>query len=274
MGTKIQSDQLPTLGYLCNGRLTLETGVPVSTSDQADKTTLYFTPYMGDLIYIYDGTSWVLYSFAELSLNISAFTASKPYDIFIYDNAGTLTLEGLVWTDATTRATALTTQNGIYVLTGATEKRYLGTIYMDAASKCQDSLVKRFVWNYYNRSPKLLYTVENTAHFYNGAYRLWNNSSTNNLLNFIIGVLEIPEYMGGGCLHYAGADDYSSNIALYLNGTITIVKGVNSNKYYIGSLQSVFLYPIMGYNTMQMYQYSDHASSRFAEMKMLATIQG
>ena len=177
--TKFNPNQLPTLGYLCNGRLTLETGVPISTSDQTDKVTLYFTPYMGDLIYIYDGTSWALHSFTELSLNISAFTASKPYDIFIYDNAGTLTLEGLVWTNATTRATALTTQNGIYVLTGATNKRYLGTIYMDAASKCQDTVNKRYVWNLYNQILRYInITTGYASHTYaTNTWRYFNNDS-------------------------------------------------------------------------------------------------
>ena len=89
------------------GRLTLESGVPVSTTDQADKVTLYYTPYVGNKISLYDGVSaWSTVTFAELSLDISAYTASKPYDIWIYNNAGTATLDSTVWTNATTRATA------------------------------------------------------------------------------------------------------------------------------------------------------------------------
>ena len=204
--TKFNPNQLPTVGYLCNGRLTLETGVPISTSDQADKVTLYFTPYMGDLIYIYDGTSWVLHSFTELSLDISGFTASKPYDIFIYDNAGTLTLEGLVWTNATTRATALTTQNGVYVLTDATNKRYLGTIYMDAASKCQDTENKRYLWNYYNRKDrKAKKTCGGSGHTYNTAsWRYFNNDAANSL-SFICGLKEdMLSFQVGGRINPSG----------------------------------------------------------------------
>ncbi len=142
---------------MCQGRLTLESGVPVSTTDQTAKTTLYFTPNVtgencGNKITIYDGTKWVLYSFSELSLSLSGFTASTNYDIFIYDNTGTLTLSATAWTNNTTRATELTAQDGIYVKTGATNYRYLGTIRITSTTgQCEDSNAKRFVWNMYNR---------------------------------------------------------------------------------------------------------------------------
>ena len=164
-----KSDAIPTstgggAKYPCDGRLTLETGVPVSTTDQANKTTLYFTPYAGNQVGLYDGSSaWTTLSFAELSLNITAFTASKPYDIWIYNNAGTAALDSTVWTSTTARATALALQDGVLVKSGATTRRYLGTIYMDSASKCQDTFKLRYVWNYYNRVTKPMYSLEATA---------------------------------------------------------------------------------------------------------------
>jgi len=142
------------------GRLTLESGIPVSSTDQADKTTLYYTPYVGETIALYDGSSaWSLVTFAELSLDISGFTASKLYDIFCYSNSGAATLEGLVWTDDSTRATALTFQDGVLVKTGATTRRYLGTIYMQADQKCDDTVANRGVWNMYNRVPRNLSAI-------------------------------------------------------------------------------------------------------------------
>ncbi|MFA5458174.1 MAG: LamG domain-containing protein, partial [Synergistaceae bacterium] len=98
---------------ICQGRLTLTTGVPVTTSDVTAATTLYFTPYNGNLVGLYSGASWSVSAFSELSLSLSGYTANKNYDIWIYDNAGTLTLDSTIWTDDTTRATALTTQDGI-----------------------------------------------------------------------------------------------------------------------------------------------------------------
>jgi hypothetical protein len=159
--------------FACNGRLTLETGVAISTTDQVDKITLYFTPYQGNQIGLYNGSSaWTTISFAELSLNISAFTASKPYDIWVYNNAGTATLDSTVWTSGTARATALVLQDGVYVKSAATTRRYVGTIYMDAASKCQltfgmtpaagGSAPKCYVYNYYNRILMNFMSLDNT----------------------------------------------------------------------------------------------------------------
>ena len=175
---------------LCNGRLTLESGVPVSTSNQADKTNLYFTPYNGNEISLYNGTNWIRHTFTELTLALGALTASKPHDIFIYDNAGTLTLSATEWTDATTRATALATQDGVYVKSGATGYRYLGTIYMDAASKCQDTEAHRYMFNYYNKVSRMSYFQDTTLHTYATAeYRYWNNSADNKI-DFVIGIVE------------------------------------------------------------------------------------
>lgn len=143
------------INTICYGRLTLESGVPISTTDQTAKTTLYFTPYNGNSISLYDGSEWDLFSFSELSLSLSGYTANTNYDIFIYDNSGTLTLESTAWTNDTTRATSLTTQDGIYVKSGAITRRYLGTIRITGTTgQCEDSLTSRFIWNMYNKKDR------------------------------------------------------------------------------------------------------------------------
>lgn len=182
--------------YPMEARLTLETGVPVSITDQIDKTTLYLTPYKGAQIATYDGISaWTTLSLsADLSLNVSAFTASKLYDIWVYNNAGSLALDSTVWTDATTRATALTRQNGVLVKTGATTRRYVGTIYMDAASKLQikfgltaaanGSAPKLYVYNEYNKVPVIFMSMDSTDNwaYTTGAYRAKNGSVGNSFI--------------------------------------------------------------------------------------------
>lgn len=49
------------------GRLTLTSGVAVLTGDVSGASTIYFTPYGGQLVPIYDGTRWSMRVFAELS---------------------------------------------------------------------------------------------------------------------------------------------------------------------------------------------------------------
>ena len=161
----VAADVYPLLaGLIPGGRLTLESGVPFGLTDQADKTTLYYTPYNGNSISLYDGSSaWSIFTFAELTLDISGYDAGGIYDVFCYNNSGTITLEGLKWANDTTRATALARQDGVYVKTGATTRRYLGTIRIMADAKCDDSAAARMVWNMYNRAQKKLYYRSNSA---------------------------------------------------------------------------------------------------------------
>lgn len=175
------------------GRLTLTTAVPVTTGDVTSATTMYFTPYGGDRISLYDGTRWKAYKFTEISLALGTLTAAKPYDVFIYDNSGTLTLEFLVWTNATTRATALVLQNGVYVKSGATTRRYLGTFYTASTTTTEDSATKRYLYNYYNRVTKLM-VVNDTANSWTYTTATWRqaNANTANKVEFVIGVDEEP----------------------------------------------------------------------------------
>ena len=143
-----------------NGRLTLESGAPVSSADQSGKTTLYYTPYKGNLIALYDGSKWNALVFEELSLSLAGLTANKNYDIWAYDNSGTVTLEALVWTNDSTRATALAYQDGVMVKSGAATRRYLGTIRINSSGgQCEDTAVIRGVWNLYNQEPRQLLTT-------------------------------------------------------------------------------------------------------------------
>ena len=166
---------------ICEGRLTLETGVSVSTTDQSAKTAVYFTPHIGTNVSLYDGNEWNMFTFGELTLSISGYTADTNYDIFIYDNSGTLTLESTAWTDNTTRATALTTQDGVYVKSGATTRRYLGTIRTTATTgQCEDSTERRFIWSYYNQVNKFAGgSIATGGHTYSTqAWRPVNNNTT------------------------------------------------------------------------------------------------
>ena len=256
--------------YLCQGRLTLQSGVPISTSDQADKTNLYFTPYNGNKISLYNGASWITHKFTQRTLAVGGFTASKPYDIFIHNNAGTLTLSGVVWTNNTTRAAALTTQDGVYVKTGATGYRYLGTIYIDSGQKCQDTSTKKFVWNYYNRILRSMLVTETTIHTYSGAARLWNNSSTNNLIMLVTGMSWINATANMSVRIRAGADGSSAWTYIYLDGAdfmspyLDSVK--NMNDQYIQASASVTGLVGAGYHYFDVREQGDHVSSTFFYM--------
>lgn len=197
-GQFLQADSTQTSGVgwgnpskVCEGRITLTTATPVTSSDVTAATTVYFTPYMGDGICLYDGTNWRIYTFTERSIAVPATTATM-YDLFIYDNAGTLTLVATAWSTDTARATPIVLQNGVYVKSGTATQRYLGSFRTTAVSgQTEDSLANRFVWNYYNRVARPMKAVD-TANSWNYTLAAFQqaNASTANQLNFILGASE------------------------------------------------------------------------------------
>ena len=180
------------LGTVC-GRLTLTTALPVTTADVTAATTLYYALYKGNRIALYTGSAWQLFTIAELSIAVPATTA-QMYDVFVDYNAGTPALSVTAWTNDTTRATALTTQNGVLVLTGSTGKRYVGSFRTTGVSgQTEDSLAKRYVWNYYNRVQRRLHREETTASWaYTTATVRQANGATANQVEAVVGVSEDP----------------------------------------------------------------------------------
>lgn len=175
-----------------DGRLTLTTALPVTTADVTAAATFYYTPYKGNRVALFDGNRWKAYSFSELSLAITC-TAANMYDIWLYDNAGTLTLDTLIWTNTTTRATALVTQNGVLSKTGALTRRYLGSFYCTSTNATTSSFANRHIWNYYNRVPLPMRNAPETADnwTYSTATVRQANANTANQLSFVIGVAEV-----------------------------------------------------------------------------------
>lgn len=194
------TDFLPPIGMICNGRLTITTDTPFLTSTTTGATTLYFTPVLGNRIALYDGSSaWAVLSFSELSLSLSGYTASKPYDIWIYNNSGTAAMESTVWTDDTTRATALTLQDGVWVKTGATTRRYVGTIRTNSSSQVDFNLSGTpaaggtaaviGLWNLYNRVPWSVNVMDSTNSWtYTTTSFQAANASSAMRASFIVGV--------------------------------------------------------------------------------------
>lgn len=160
-----------------NGRLSLQSGVQVSTSDQISQSTLY---WVGDkYLPCQDANGWV-FTAAPTSLALSGLTSGKNYDVF-FDAAGGMDLAP-AWTNDTTRATGISLIDGVWVNTSgytsvinstvitANYALYLGTIRATAATTTEDSRAKRFVWNLYNQMHRPVRVIEST--------NSWNYSST------------------------------------------------------------------------------------------------
>lgn len=169
-------------------RLTTESGIPVSTSDRTSQGTIYWTPYNGSRIWLYTSSKWTPYLLTEISLALT-LTSGKNYDVFVYDNSGTVTLElSAAWTNDTTRADAITTQSGMYVKSGATNKLLVGTIRASGTNVTEDSLAKRFVWNQFNQVPRKMKVAEATDSWnYTTATYRQANANAANQLDYVVG---------------------------------------------------------------------------------------
>lgn len=182
-------------------RLSPSSTLAVPTSDSSSVTTLYLHPYKGNRVALYDtgNSRWYLaHMSAAVSKALSGLTASRPYDVFLYSSAGTLTLEFVAWTSGTARATALTTQDGVLVKSGDASRRYVGTFYATGATTTAwvtdgstTTSAKLFIWNYYNRVNVTGRSREGTASWTYGTstWRSMNNDTANRV-EVVIGVQE------------------------------------------------------------------------------------
>lgn len=176
---------------ICDGRLTLTTVTPVTTGNVTAATSVFFTPYSGKYISLYNGSTWDLLGFSELTLSVPA-TTSTVYDVFAFNNSGVAAVEALAWTNDTTRATALVKQDGVLAKTGALTRRYLGSFRTTTVSgQTEDSATKRHLWNYYNRVKRPLQRFETTASWnYMTATVRQANGSTANQVDILVGFQE------------------------------------------------------------------------------------
>lgn len=208
------------------GRLTLVTGLPVLGGDVVDAGSVYYTPYVGNLVPLYNGSAMIPTSFAELTLTLNAtpHVANAIYDVFVFSNSGVVTLAtGPAWTTATAGAGArgagagtselsriagywvntvsATAKNGANSYTIAANRgTYVGSIVINGTGAAQITCHyfygqsrKWGVWNAYNRSRIFLQAGDATATwtYASATIRASNNDSANKCTVFA-GLAEEP----------------------------------------------------------------------------------
>ncbi len=204
------------------GRLTLTSNTPVMTTDTTGATSVYYTPYQGNIVPIYDGANMQSYSFGQLtmSLNTSNQTNGNIYDLFVFLNSSVVTIgAGPAWSSSTSRGTgAGTTEleqiDGLWVNKNSItlknssasyssipvgEATYLGSVYMTAngqtgmqfqpspASGGSDNALG--LYNAYNRVTVASRSVDSTADWsYNSTTWRAANGSSSNRINWLDGL--------------------------------------------------------------------------------------
>ena len=172
------------------GRLTTTSGTPITSSDVTDSTTLYYTPYLHNHISLYNGATWDVITFSETQITIPN-NSNTNYDVFAYNNGGTLAFETVNWTNSTTRATALVSQDGRLVKSGDATRLYMGTGRTSGTAQRQsDSAQRRRLFNMYNRVARTLRRQESaTSWTYSSSAWQQVNNNTANEVEVVIGVV-------------------------------------------------------------------------------------
>jgi len=180
--------------WATNGfRLTLESNVPDDVVDRTGKSTIYWTPYTSDAIALWDGTKWVIRNVSERSIALSGLTAYKPYDVFVYDNAGTPTLEiGPAWTSDTVRSAGIERKNGVWVRSSDHTRRYVGSFRSTGTNTTQSTQTARLLYNVDNQLPTFFWTSTGPfTHDYSPSVNLMrklNNSDAESTVWAFIGI--------------------------------------------------------------------------------------
>lgn len=216
----------PAVTSLPQGRVTLRSGDPTMNTDTTNSSVIFYTPWLGVSVPIYNGSVWTMFTFAEMSQNLSdttkspaATVASSLYDIFVWNDAGTLrSTRGPVWTNTANRGTGAGTteliqQNGIWVnrfaiTNGPAAKTgtYVGTIMTSPVNNCKWMVsplagagganagnpgCRLDVWNMYNRILVTSMNIDNTASWaYTVATWREKNGSAGNEIAFVCGMLD------------------------------------------------------------------------------------
>jgi Collagen triple helix repeat (20 copies) len=199
------------------GRLTFTTGAPVMGADVLGGTSVYYTPYVGSTLPIYNGTNFTMVPFTEVSQALSdttkspaAAVAATCYDIFGWLDAGIFrATRGPAWTNDTTRSagTALVMVNGIYLNNagitngpGAQRGTYLGTIRTNSSGTLYHIMLGGVtpstnpawvgLWNAYNRVIVAPCMQDRTATISVATGGAWGplNANSTNRINFVRGL--------------------------------------------------------------------------------------
>lgn len=214
---------------IAGGRLTTESGVPVSADNRISQQTIYYTRHIHDKIALYDGTRWKKHTFAELSLALTILTVNKNYDVFVWNDSGTLRLQlSSAWTNDTTRGDALIRQNGVWVNQfsigpmSARRGTHVGIIRISVfnpfnnTSFTEDAEGQRFVVNRYHRLARRVFlapgAVDNDAvSSYSFSSLTWAEAS---------GGTSTAAYLASGedlaCFHLHGLAEAAAGETIYL----------------------------------------------------------
>ncbi len=171
-------------------RLSLTTNTYVTTTDVTGATTIYWTPVISGghgTVTCYNGATLERQSITQKSIALGTLTSGKNYNVY-WDCDGSALALGAAWTNDTTPSETIDDQDGAGVLSSDHTKLYLGVFRTTSTTATEDSLAKRFVWNAYNQTRRIMRVIETTDSWvYSTATFRQANANTANQLDYVTG---------------------------------------------------------------------------------------
>lgn len=210
---------------LCNGRLTLTSGMAVTTGDVTAAQYIYFTPYKGNRVTLYNGTWWSEYALTEVSVAVPASpnpptapNTNTAHDVFLYDDAPNgLKLNIEAWT---------LPDNGSVTSISSTAPVTVTVPASPAHTLVTDQLVT---------------IANNTVAANNGTWRVGTTTATTFQLKTLAGAdLTAPGTVGTGGTWQRADQNTSRATALVLQNGVWVKSGGTDNwKYrYLGTIRT------------------------------------
>ena len=286
------SIQATSFANNCQGRLTLTTATPVMISTTSAQTIIYYTPYIGNTIPIYNGSKMVQTTFTELSNVTSAsssgsagpaaVTTNSNYDLFVWNNSGTVTLtRGPSWTSDTARGTGASTTQltrilGVLTNTvaitngpGAGLGTYVGTVRSNGTSTIDWILgavgnpataAMLGIWNCFNRILVRGFLGDSTSQYaYTTATVRSANASNTTRVSYIQGLQE-DAFWAEYAIGYSSSNGTSANAGIGYDSTSAfsgrIGAGIAINSVAGNTITGSHSAQGLGFHFMQACEYS------------------
>jgi hypothetical protein len=222
-------------------------------------SNLLFAPDVSNLVYVYEDSRWQAKVIPDAGITVACtgLSATTAYYLYVYDDNGTLTLD--------LSTTAPTTQNGIYVKTGAVDRLLIARCYTDSSGDVvthNENAAKQLVCNIFNKRKICLYKNED-ANSWTYSTPTWRpmNNNTADRIEFVAGGNEFVDARvkvsvthgtagSNPCSSGVGVDSTSVNSAQFCGRQCGVnMQSSNSIAEYVGKLSA-------GYHYLQALEYA------------------
>lgn len=257
------------------GRLSVTSGLSVTTADVTGATDLYYTEHTHADVPLFDGRKFVAVALPkrsttsgsprEIRISLAALGSGEVRDVFLrWDGWAPAGFLGPAWTSITARAAAISRTLGRWTLSSDPKALYVGTVYGTGAGTCDVSASRVHIWNTHNRILRRLWCADSTTTwtYTTAAWQEARAQSTDGTSRVAI-VTGLSEDLVVAINHNAATN---SNPTVCAGGIGIDSSTTNSADFFGQTADSTIKismarytgYPGIGYHTIRRLEYSDN----------------